>query len=85
MNINSLLEEFGEVNGLLIFGILFLFWIAWKLLQRIFKQHTDQLNSKQHEIDRLAEENHRLAEENRTYRKFFFEMLGKQFPDEAKR
>lgn len=53
----SILKEFGEVNGLLIFGILAMFSWVWKLNRRIHNQHREQLQDRQHEIDRLAEDN----------------------------
>ncbi|MGR3913015.1 MAG: hypothetical protein OD918_00570 [Gammaproteobacteria bacterium] len=75
-DIISLLKEFGEVNGLLIFGILFMLGWVWLSNRHIRKQHAAQLNDRQREIDRLAEE-------NRAYRKFFFAMLDKNLPNEA--
>lgn len=77
-HLTHLLETFGEVNGLLIIGILSLFLLVRKLNKRIHKQHDDQLADKQQEIERLAKENHE-------YRDRFLAILDKRFSDETDR
>lgn len=73
MNALPLLREFGEVNGLLVFGILLMFGWVWSLNRHIHKQHREQLEDRQREINRLAED-------NREYRVRFLARLDEMFP-----
>ena len=73
--IASFLTKFGEINGLLILGIIFMFWWVRSLNARIHRQHQDQLEDRQREIDRLAEDNH-------AYRDRFLALLDKKIQQE---
>ena len=67
--------EFGEINGLLILGIIFMFLWVRSLNSRIHRQHREQLQDRQHEIDRLAKDNH-------AYRDRFLALLDKKIQQE---
>ena len=67
----SFLKEFGEVNGLLILGIVLMFRWVWRSNAHIHRQHREQLQDRQREIDRLAAD-------NRVYRDRFLAMLDKK-------
>ena len=69
--ISPFLEEFGEVNGLLILGIIIMFSWVRILNSRIHKQYQQQLQDRQREIDRLAADNHE-------YRDRFLVLLDKR-------
>ena len=71
----SFLTEFGEINGLLILGIIFMFLWVRSLNTRIHRQHQEQLQDRQREIDRLAED-------NRAYRDRFLALLDKKIQRE---
>jgi Mg2+ and Co2+ transporter CorA len=73
--IASFLAKFGEINGLLILGIIFMFWWVRSLTARIHRQHQEQLQDRQREIDRLADDNH-------AYRDRFLALLDKKFQQE---
>ena len=60
--IASFFHEFGEVNGLLILGIIGMFLWVRRLDARIHKQHLAQLKDRQDEINRLAADNHAYRE-----------------------
>ena len=67
------LKEFGDINGLLILGIVAMFGWVWKLNRHIHNQHREQLKDRQLEINRLAEDNH-------AYRDRFLAVLDEKFP-----
>ena len=71
----SFLTEFGEINGLLILGIIFMFLWLRSLNSHIHRQHREQLQDRQREIDRLAED-------NRAYRDRFLALLDKKIQRE---
>ena len=73
--ISSFLTKFGEINGLLILGIIFMFLWVRSLNTRIHRQHQEQLQDRQREIDRLAEDNH-------AYRDRFLALLDKKIQQE---
>lgn len=67
----SFLKEFGEINGLLIVGIIIMFSWVRSLNSRIHQQYQQHLQDRQHEIDRLAAD-------NREYRERFLVLLDKK-------
>ena len=73
--ISSFLAKFGEINGLLILGIIFMFLWVRSLNSRIHRQHQEQLQDRQREIDRLAEDNH-------AYRDRYLALLDKKIQQE---
>ena len=73
--IASFLTKFGEINGLLILGIIFMFVWVRSLNSHIHRQHHEQLEDRQREIDRLAEDNH-------AYRDRFLALLDKKIQQE---
>ena len=73
--ISSFLTEFGEINGLLILGIIFMFLWLRSLNSHIHRQHREQLQDRQREIDRLAED-------NRAYRDRYLTLLDKKIQQE---
>ena len=70
-SIFSFLKEFGEINGLLILGIIIMFSWVRSLNSRIHQQYEKQLQDRQSEIDRLAAD-------NREYRERFLVLLDKK-------
>ena len=71
----SFLKEFGVTNGLLILGIIGMFSWVRSLNSRIHRQHQEQLQDRQRELDRLAEDNH-------AYRDRFLALLDKKIQQE---
>ena len=61
--------------ALLILGIIFMFLWVRRLNSRIHQQYQEQLQERQHEIDRLAED-------NRAYRDRFLALLDKKIQRE---
>ncbi len=74
--IYSFVKEFGEVNGLLILGVVFMFLWIRKLHSHIYLQYQQQLQDRQREIDRLAADNN-------AYRERYLVALNKQHEDEV--